>query len=32
MINTAANGVVGVVRYGHRHQAWLSAIALVASW
>jgi virulence factor Mce-like protein len=30
MINTAANGVIGVVRYGHRHKAWLSAIALVA--
>ncbi|MGW0161256.1 MlaD family protein [Mycobacterium sp. NPDC003323] len=29
MINTVANTVVDVVRFGHRKRAWLSAIALV---
>ena len=29
MINGAANSVVGVVRWGHRRRAWLSAAALV---
>ncbi|MDY6995710.1 MAG: MlaD family protein [Actinomycetota bacterium] len=29
MINTGANTVVGVVRWGHRRRAWLSAAALV---
>ena len=29
MINTAANTVVGVVRWGHRRRAWLSTAALL---
>ena len=30
MINTVADTIVDVVRYGHRKRAWLSALALVA--
>ena len=29
MISTAANKIVGLVRYGHKHRNWLSAGALV---
>ncbi len=28
-VHKAADGLVGLVRYGHRHRAWLSALALV---
>lgn len=28
MIGPIADGIVGAVKYGHRHKAWLSAIAL----
>ena len=29
MIGALANGLVGAVKYGHRHKAWVSAIALL---
>ena len=29
MIGAVADGIVGAVKYGHRHKAWLSAIALL---
>ena len=29
MIGAVADGLVGAVKYGHRHKAWLSAIALL---
>lgn len=29
MIGALADGIVGAVKYGHRHKAWLSAIALL---
>ena len=29
-IHKTADGIVGVVRYGYHHRAWLSALALVA--
>jgi virulence factor Mce-like protein len=29
VIGAVANGIVGAVKYGHRHKAWLSAIALL---
>lgn len=32
MIGPVADGIVGAVKFGHRHKAWLSAIALVMTF
>lgn len=32
MIGAIADGIVGAVKYGHRHKAWLSALALLMTF
>jgi virulence factor Mce-like protein len=32
VIGSIADGIVGAVKYGHRHKAWLSGIALVVAF